>query len=462
MAFCKKCGERLDPSDTFCGYCGAKVEYSIISENTNIQSERKNQKHDVESDAVSITPKKEKKQQKADKKEKKKTKKRVGPLIVLLFVFLLIIAPVGTYFTTYLLAVKNAKDKDFKSADKMLICRPLTNLHDDLLIIYVDAGLVMKDDILDEAAIKYYSISSYEDSRSRANQCSTEYAEKLVKKGKFDDEMDWGLKVSGYNTELGNDIMLEARYYIAANELENYSDYNSDSILSIKNELQNVYDLGYKDAYDTLIESQAVLALYYAKNTYYKNAIKTIDSIKDYNSKTADIYNELAEIVFSHGVTLFNDGELKEAYDYFDLIYYYSNASSYKAVCNYLNLAVTDYTGAKYIKSAFEYDDVPNIASVIFKDDRLSYRFLIGEWNSSGHSYYFNQSRTNDIFLFETNIPFIESAENESYFFKGNVMYLGTCYSLANRPVFTFQIDSYNEMSIYSEKDGQTYCFYRQ
>ena len=73
----------------------------------------------------------------AKEKKPRKSKKKSVLTIVLLLVFFLVIAPVGTYFGTYLMAIKNAKDGNFETADKLLLLKPLTDKHDNVLLRYI-------------------------------------------------------------------------------------------------------------------------------------------------------------------------------------------------------------------------------------------------------------------------------------------------------------------------------------
>lgn len=398
----------------------------------------------------------------AQTKKPKKSKKKVVLLVVLLLVFILIIAPVGTYFGTYLLAVKNAKDGNFETADKLLLVKPLTDKHDNILLIYVEAGMLKEEGRLNEAALKFYSISSYENSLELAKNCSRKYADKLVRKDLFEEEKDWGLQVAGYDVELGKQIELEARYNLAANELAGYRDYYSDRILSISSELKSIYEQGYEEAYDTYIESQAGTALYYAMKGDYAKAANIITPIKDYDSKSAALYEEVADMIFKQGTNLYYDGDFEAASAYFDMISTYSNAASFKAVCDDLTLAASSYEYSSYLKDAFEYYDVPDVGYVIFKNSKIADKFFYGEWKSGTNYYRLEQGKNGKGNTFYTNIPLIDFKENESFFYKENVFCAGTSYATANRPCFTFYVNSYYEITIYCEKNGQTYYLYRQ
>lgn len=418
-----------------------------------------------------ISPKQEKKAAKKEAKKAamleakaakkaKKSKKKVVLLVVLLLIFLLIIAPVGTYFGTYFLAIKNAKDGNFETADKLLLVKPLTDMHDNILLIYVDAGTLKESGSLNEAALKFYSISSYEDSLELAKECSKKYADKLAKKGKYDEELDWAHQVSGYDVELGKQIELEARYNLAADELDDYRDYTSDRIIALSNELKSVYDQGYTDAYDAYAESQAGVALYYATNNNYDKALSIVEPYKDATPKATSLYTQVQAIIFDHAVSLYYEGEFASASDYFTKVITYSNADSYRAVCDDLNFAATSANYTSYLKDAFEYYDVPDVGYLIFKNSDIADRFFLGEWRSG--STYYRLERGQNGNTFYTNIPLIDYKDNERFYYKDNVFCVGTSWSSANRPCFTFYVYSYNEISIYCEKDGRTYNLYRQ
>ena len=403
-------------------------------------------------------PKKAKKAKKV--KKAKKSKKKIVLLIVLLLVFFLIIAPVGAYFGTYFLAVKNAKDGNFETADKLLLIKPLTNLHDNILLIYVDAGTLKDNGKPDEAAMKFYSISSYEDSLELAKNCSRKYADKLIKKDKFDEALAWSYQVSGYDTELGKAIELEARYHIAANKLADYSDYSGNEIITISNELKSIYDQGYTDAYDAYAESQAGVALYYATNNNYDKALSIVEPYKDATPKATSLYTQVQAIIFDHAVSLYYEGEFASASDFFTKVITYSNADSYRAVCDDLNFAATSANYTSYLKDAFEYYDVPDVGYLIFKNSDIADRFFLGEWRSGSTYYRLEKGQNGNTFY--TNIPLIDYKDNERFYYKDNVFCVGTSWSSANRPCFTFYVNSYNEISIYCEKDGRTYNLYRQ
>ncbi|MBR3141597.1 MAG: zinc ribbon domain-containing protein [Clostridiales bacterium] len=259
-----------------------------------------------------------------------------------------------------------------------------------------------------------------------------------------------------YTPYLGRQIELGTRYHVAKNNFAAYTDYSSNSILSINEELKEIYDLGYKNAYDDYVESTAATALYYANYSQYEKAIEIIDPIKDFNAYTSDKYEEVAKIVFDHGVELYNSGSFTDARYWFNMISSYSNAASYGEVCRKLDLAATSNDYVKLIKEAFSYDDVPNIENVIFKNEDLANRYLVGKWSGSG-DYYFNMSVTSNGYTFTTNIPMLYHEDNDYYYFIDNKMYFhsaGLC--------FAFNVSSYNEMSIYSKTNGRTYRFSRK
>ena len=459
---CPECGNTLIDGAKFCEHCGyafgSMTGTEPAAETVEVpEAEPVAEAVPATEEIPEAEPEKVKKTKKA-----KKGKKKVVLTVVLLLVFLLIVAPVGTYFGTYFLAVKNAKDGNFETAGKLLLVKPLTDMHDNILLIYVDAGTLKESGKLNEAALKFYSISSYENSLELAKECSKKYAEKLAKKDKFDEELDWGHQVSGYDIELGKQIELEARYRLAANELADYSDYSSNRIIALSSELESVYNQGYTDAYESYVESQAGVALYYALNGDYAKAAGIIDPIKDETSKTQSLYRQVADMIFREGVNNYYDGEFELAIAFFDMVPTYSNASSYKAVCNDLRLVSTSPEYAYYLKDAFEYYDVPDIGYVIFKDSKVADKFFYGEWKSGSYYYRLEQGKNGKGNTFYTNIPLIDFKENESFYYKENVFCAGTSYAAANRPCFTFYVSSYYEISIYCEKNGQTYYLYRQ
>lgn len=398
----------------------------------------------------------------AKEKKPRKSKKKSVLTIVLLLVFFLVIAPVGTYFGTYLMAIKNAKDGNFETADKLLLLKPLTDKHDNVLLIYIDAGKLMDSGSYNEAALKFYGISSYEDSLKLAKECSGKHADKLVRNDNFNEELDWGYQVSGYDTELGKKIELDARYHLAASELALYKDYSSDRILALSNELQTIYDQGCEEAFDSYVESRAGVALYYAHMGNYKKASEIIETVKDYNDKTSSLYEEVAKMTFNEGVNLYYDGDFEAASEYFDMISEYSNAASYMAVCNDLNLASVSSDYESYLIDAFGYYDVPDVGYVIFKNSKVADKYFFGEWKSGTYYYRLEQGQNGKGNTFYTNIPMIDFSENDSFYYKENVFCAGTSYAEANRPCFTFYVNSYYEMSIYCEKNGQTYYLCRQ
>ena len=398
----------------------------------------------------------------AKEKKSRKSKKKSVLTVVLLLVFFLIIAPVGTYFGTYLMAVKNAKDGNFETAGKLLLVKPLTDMHDNVLLIYIDAGKLKDSGNYNEAALKFYSISSYEDSLKLAKECSEKHADKLVGNDNFNEELDWGYQVSGYDTELGKKIELNARYHLAASELAGYRDYSSDRILAISNELQAVYDQGCEEAFDSYVESRAGVALYYAYMGNYQKASDIIETVKDYNDKTISLYEDVARMIFKEGENLYYDGDFEAAAEYFDMVSEYSNAASYRAVCNNLNLASVSTDYESYLKEAFEYYDVPDVGYVIFKNSKVADKYFFGEWKSGTFYYRLEQGQNGKGNTFYTNIPMIDFNSNDSFYYKENVFCAGTSYAEANRPCFTFYVNSYYEMSIYCEKNGQTYHLCRQ
>ena len=183
---------------------------------------------------------------KAAKKAKKKGKKAL--LIVLLAVFFLVILPVGGYAATYLIAKDKVTNQEFETANRLLLIKPLTELHDEKLVKYVNAGMMMSEGNYRDAAIAFYGFKDdYYDSQSLAEKCSKKFAAELAKDENYSYELAWGNTVATYDLETSESITLEARYHIAAGKLDQITDYKKDNIVEVYNELESVYSAGYED-----------------------------------------------------------------------------------------------------------------------------------------------------------------------------------------------------------------------
>lgn len=416
---------------------------------------------------------------KAAKKAKKKGKKAL--LIVMLAVFFLVILPVGGYAATYLIAKDKVTNQEFETANRLLFIKPLTELHDEELVKYVNAGMMMSEGNYRDAAIAFYGFKDdYYDSQSLAAKCSKKFAAELAKDENYSYELAWGNTVSTFDLETSESITLEARYHIAAGELDQITDYKKDDIVDVYNELESVYFAGYEDAYGAYAESKAGNALHtvyqaYADRKagdvfheqedifldYALKALSDISEVKDYNSKTASINEELNSYIYKIAMDDFDEGYYQYAYEYFIKLGSYSYATEYATVCDDLAIIKESESQSEIdrcFQDAFSYSEiVPNIASVIYTDNDLFDRFMLGTWKSSSGSEYYTLEVDSAWrhYTFDTNLPIIDHEYNESYSSNNHRLFVG------NRKCFTFNITSFGTISIDCEKNGKSYVLYR-
>lgn len=112
---------------------------------------------------------------------KKKRKKRTA--VALLVIFLALASAAAAYLVPYFLANKKADAGDFKSADKLLFLKPLTEKHDPQLLRYVEALGHLEEGQFETASGDFAKLPGYKDADRLALESLYRLADRYHSKG---------------------------------------------------------------------------------------------------------------------------------------------------------------------------------------------------------------------------------------------------------------------------------------
>ncbi len=387
-------------------------------------------------------------QNKMKKLESSKKRKKIPPTAIALIVTasLIIVSLISfscVYFYNYKEAKEDAQNRNFISAYKHLIIPPLTRFHDKTLVDYISYGSWMQNEYYKEAALEFYKMPQYMESKDLAKECSILYANILYEKKDFDEELGWGQQLAEYDKDVSKAIVLEARYNIAEEKrIEVQAEEGfSAGIFELSDEFLDIYNEGFDPAYDSYVLCQMDEAGYLASSGLYKDSFNKLEPIKYYNQYTLDFYNEIVELTYLAAQTKYANGEFSIAYDLFNLTQSYKDSYYFSEACYNFNEAKNSSNYSFYLRKACDYiHTIPYVDTVIFKDYDLKDKFFIGKWKTIGGDYYFQMEEDGHIWY---NIPWVQG-DDEYYYFNNNVMRFGT------KKCYTFEILSYDEINIYA------------
>ncbi len=428
---CPDCGNMVSKRAAVCPKCGCPISDNSI----NVIAPEKNCNK--------------------SKKEIKKEKKKIPvKLLILASLALLLIIFLCVYFGNYFAAKSLAKKEKFVPAYNHLIIRAVTSIHDKKFVKYVNAGCYKENGYPKEAAEEFYKLSNYMNSFSLAEECSLEYAKKLVDEEKHQEEYNWAEEISQYGSEVSKDIQLEARCLLNSDKILAYDGKGFDSkIIDISNEFKKIYNEGYEEAYEFYVASLYDVALYYSGIDDWEKCLDTIEPVKNFNANSKEMYASMVKISYNRAKVYFSDGEYDKAYKIFSKLGDYEDSASYKQVSYDLKVVVAAADAySNELMDAFSYTyAIPQLTDVMSKDYRVLDKYLRGNWTTLWGNYYFNMKKDGYI---SYNVPW-KTGDEPTYHYENNAIYFGSV------KVFTFEISNYNEMFIYAAKDGNVYHLVR-
>ena len=346
--------------------------------------------------------------------EEKPKKKRRNPIvIVLISVAILAIALLGTYFGCYIGAKNNARNRDFSSADKLLILSVVTELHDPDLVAYIDAGQLLENREYAKSAEAFDALGDYEDAEELTNESNYRLALQYADKNDF-----------------------------------------SKSITL----LEKLNKSGYGDSREKIKEVQYRWAWSLIEEGKYIDAYEKLEDLGNYSDAQETIAS-LTELIYAEAQVLYSKQQHKEAKKLFNFVSPYADSKKYLTLINAWDGGGWDDPDqtVEDLIDLFYFEDATDL---LLAHGMYACRFLLGTWRTSGGGYYFKMEKAKgDDYEFwcSYNLPWFDGGSFEI----DDGTYFVTLSSGEYKEMYEFTLLTPNSMEVYCYKNGSTYTLYR-
>lgn len=351
-------------------------------------------------------------------KKKKSREKLPVAAAVLIVVLTILVAAVSAYFVGYKRAYQFSQSGDYAAARQCLFVPQITQMHDQQIGIYIEAGSLMDSRQYAEAKKLFQSLPGFLDSDNMVLETDYRYAAQLADANEFDTAI--------------------LQYNLLAKS-------------------------GYKDAEEKSVETRYRKTLYfiYEKQNYLvaRSLLRSPDF--DQMENISAVRSELNELLYHEAIDFYRRGKYLDA----EL----RLTSGYKDSDKYLLLIRAHNNQNGYIMGDFYDETVKNLKEIFYFEDAsellisstdIACTYLLGTWKTSNGGYYFKMERKND-WLYEYyssyNIPWFGGS-----FEINNGIYSVTKGSYEDKPQYKFDLLTPDSMNLYCYKDGKTYTLYRQ
>ena len=361
-------------------------------------------------------------------KKKIKIKKSVLVPIILLIILGLL---AGGYWFTYQNAVSRVESHHFSEANKYLLLRPVTALHDHFLLAYIDAGMQYENKEYKNAADSFEALGDYRESSK---------------------------------------LMHESQYYYAG-QLADSGNY--EEALIIYNDLDN------NDIFDCHQDQLYCQAACLMENGEYLEAYDMFSQISTYKDASLRI-SELKETLYNEGVSAYQGKDYDEVDKYSYSAKCFITIDPYKESDKYLTLLdarrwlarsqiqITTVDG-KLVLHGGLYDELgPNPISslgqaiselnqlisfedasiILLLDNEIAWESLSGNWMTKDGSYYFRLR-----WGIASNLPGLD--DGDQYKFKSGDLIYGA------RKLAHFEFLTETSVSVYCYTTGQTFTLFK-
>lgn len=433
---CPECGREISDCAFACPYCGFPIS------KVNLELQEENTKDFIEKNESLI----DEKENNIKRTNSVKNIKILIPAIVVLCIFMLLFCG---YFVNYKIAKNDAIKGRFSKANKELLVKPITKVHDFNLLKYIEAGELFEKEDLKEASERFYAIKGYLNSSELAELSGLAYGQKLEDEKKFDDAIAW----YEYMDENGAGNYSENLLNIRLEQvIFNYTNSN-DSKTAIE-EFKQLENDGLTEARKYWIEAKTNYAYELMDISMYGAAIEEIEEIKSENEETQKVYDEIVESVYNNGIDYYSKEQFALAENTFQLVQYYKQSENFIKVCNILKYEWISLDDTKkYTNILVENLDLPLMNEYIVSRNWCAIEFLKSSWKTEDGYYYFIITEDEKASAYY-NIPHING--NGYYSIKNGV------YSVGEIKMYTISVISENIIEITSEKNGKTYRLFRE
>ena len=221
--------------------------------------------------------------------------------------------------------------------------------------------------------------------------------------------------------------------------------------------LEPVAAIFYKDSFDLYCEARISRGLELVTNLQNINSVT--EGLLLLSGVAADGYpggqeaqNHARELLYSHGVSLYEKEQPEKALEYFSLTNGFGDTDKYITLCYACQGAVT-------LEELWAIRGFAN-AEELLLDDFYLCEFLLGNWKTANGNYYFKmEANTNQYAYYcSYNLPWQYSGD----FTIEEGVYMVYHNGGSARSEFRISINDWNQINIYCFKNGSTYTLYRK
>lgn len=222
--------------------------------------------------------------------------------------------------------------------------------------------------------------------------------------------------------------------------------------------LEPVAAIFYKDSWDLYCEARL------ARGLELVEGLRDIDSVVngllllsgvagDGYAGGTDAIDYAHGVIYEHAVSLYGQGDLPGALDFFSQVGDYADAEKYILLCN-------TYWGTTTVDELWSLRGFSNADELLLTQYYLC-EFLLGTWRTYNQTYYLTMEAYTGQYAYycSYNLPWQYSGDFEIVDGVYRVFHNGGSSSLSE---FRFTLESWDKITVYCYSDGSTHTLYRQ
>lgn len=452
LLFCHKCGQKLLPGSRFCNKCGASIPFAsgVIQRGSGKEkapAPTTAAQRDVRTAAVYERP---------VEKEKRKPisiTPRFWRIAAAVLAAVLIIG----YFTSYFLSSGAAGNRDFQTADNLLLIPALTRIHDPKLEAYIDAGLLFESGSFSEAHDRFAKLEGYKEAYTLELESSYQLAAVSVENHDFSTALVIYRQLAEISYKDSQDLIPDTICKNAEHLTLEEKDYKSAKAM-----LKPLCMEGNENAIDLWAEATREAVSQIAEKdilTAYRTLLQEKYSAKDFiGNRLDDEMLRRTAAMYNKAVALYRDNDFSKAVLYFSTLEKpYKSSEKYIKISAILdNAHGVSQADLAYLKSNISFDGVK---SALMMNNELGFGFLEGQWKSADGYYYLNYSSEEHMVYY--NLPDINYG-NKLKIVNGVMKSFPEGKESTARDLFKIMVLDTNKIYVYCCKDSRVYTLIRQ
>ena len=306
------------------------------------------------------------------------THKRIVAIIAAALVLLLL----GSYFGCYFAAKSSADDGEFAAANSLLFVKPITRLHDERLVAYIEAGLLLEERNYSAAKQAFEELPEYLNAAELAKEADYRRAVQCADANNFDEAINIMSTLEESNYKNADKKVLEFQYREGV-----YLLFEDNAFGQANAIFTQLMEENYDGAEDMQKETQYLWALSFIEDGKYIVAYKRLASIEEY-SDVDEIRRALEETIYAEGQSLYYKAEYSSASENFTCISDYADSEKYLTLISahsFLARWSNPDETVKQLEDIFYFEDASDL---LLSNTNFACYFLLGTWRTSDGNYY--------------------------------------------------------------------------